>query len=90
MASTVGVRELKNQLSRYLREVKRGRSITVTERGKVVALLVPANDGPDVRAVRELAKRGVGSWKGGKPTGAAHPPIIKGKSISQIVLEDRR
>ncbi len=90
MATAVGIRDLKNQLSRYLREVKHGRSITVTERGRAVALLIPANSNPDARAVAELAKRGLGSWKGGKPKGASHPASIKGKPISRIVIEERR
>jgi prevent-host-death family protein len=42
MEKVAGVRELKNKLSHYLREVKIGRSIMVTERGKVVATIVPA------------------------------------------------
>ena len=36
---TVGIRELKNQLSRYIREVKSGVVILVTDRGSVVAEL---------------------------------------------------
>lgn len=88
--STVGVRELKNKLSSYLRQVKRGRVITVTERGQAVAILGPAENDPDVRKARELTKRGIGSWAGGKPKGALRPVIIKGKPISQIVLEDRQ
>jgi prevent-host-death family protein len=57
---TVGVRELKNRLSEYLREVRRGESVLVTDRGKVVAELSPprhgAND-PDVpAALLALAK----------------------------------
>lgn len=90
MALSVGVRELKNRLSRYLREVKRGRTVTVTERGEVVALVVPAEDDSEVRAMRDLAGKGVGSWKGGKPRGASRPVVVKGKPISQIVLDDRR
>jgi antitoxin (DNA-binding transcriptional repressor) of toxin-antitoxin stability system len=37
--STVGVRKLKAQLSGYLRKVKAGETVTITERGKVVAEL---------------------------------------------------
>ena len=88
--STVGVRELKNRLSRYLREVKHGRSLIVTERGQAVAILTPADNDPDVRKVRELTRKGIGSWRGGKPKGASRPVIIKGKTISQIVLEERQ
>ena len=90
MGTQVGVRELKNRLSRYLQEAKQGRSITVTERGKPVAILGPTSESPDAQALRELVKESLGTWKGGKPKGATHPPIVKGKSISKIVLEERR
>jgi len=89
MATDIGVRDLKNQLSRYLQDVKQGRSITVTERGKAIAVLVPAGR-PDVRAVQELVARGVGSLKGGKPKGIPRPVVIKGKPVSEIVIEERR
>jgi antitoxin (DNA-binding transcriptional repressor) of toxin-antitoxin stability system len=60
---TVGVRDLKNRLSEYLREVRRGESVLVTDRGQVVAEFSPprhgAND-PDVpAALLALAKRGL-------------------------------
>lgn len=90
MGTFVGVRELKNQLSRYLQEAKQGRAITVTERGKPVAVLGPASETPDAQTVRQLVKEGVGTWKGGKPKGAARPRVIKGKPVSRIVLEERR
>ena len=37
----VGVRELRQHASRYLDRVKRGETVEVTERGQLVALLVP-------------------------------------------------
>jgi prevent-host-death family protein len=37
----VGVRELRQNASRYLREVKRGETVEVTERGEPIARLVP-------------------------------------------------
>jgi prevent-host-death family protein len=40
-SATVGVRELKSSLSRYLNEVGLGRSVTVTHRGRAIARLVP-------------------------------------------------
>lgn len=90
MESVVGVRKLKNDLSRYLREVKQGKSVTVTERGRVVAILVPPDNKPDVVAAKEMAEKGLGSWHGGKPKGASRRVTIKGNSISEIVLEERR
>jgi prevent-host-death family protein len=38
---TVGVRELRQNLSVYLDRVKKGETLSVTERGRVVAMLRP-------------------------------------------------
>ena len=38
---TVGIRELKNKLSAYVRKVEAGDVVIVTDRGRVVAELVP-------------------------------------------------
>ena len=46
MSETVGVRELRQHLSRYLERVRAGENLTVTERGRVVARLIPAGAGP--------------------------------------------
>lgn len=40
-SESVGVRELRQNLSVYLRDVKRGQHFEVTERGRPVALLCP-------------------------------------------------
>ncbi|MGH2529437.1 MAG: type II toxin-antitoxin system Phd/YefM family antitoxin [Actinomycetota bacterium] len=40
----VGVRELRQNLSVYLRRVKRGERLEVTERGRAVALLAPLSE----------------------------------------------
>jgi prevent-host-death family protein len=38
---SIGIRELKNNLSHYVRQVERGKRISVTAHGRVVAELVP-------------------------------------------------
>ncbi len=38
---SIGVRELRQQASRYLRDVERGAAIEVTDRGRPVARIVP-------------------------------------------------
>jgi antitoxin (DNA-binding transcriptional repressor) of toxin-antitoxin stability system len=58
----VGVRELKANLSRYLREVERGEVVLVTDRGRVVAELRAAPDAVQTesavdRGLRVLAAR---------------------------------
>lgn len=50
---TVGVRELRQHLSRYLEQVKNGTSFAVTERGREVARLTPS--GPADSALARLA-----------------------------------
>jgi prevent-host-death family protein len=55
MAASVGIRELRQNLSRYIERVKAGESLTVTERGREVARLSPAGpkDSPLARLVAE-------------------------------------
>lgn len=47
---SVGVRELRQNLSRHLAKVKDGESLVVTERGHEVALLVPSGESIDSHA----------------------------------------
>ncbi len=54
---SIGVRELRQNLSVYLREVKEGDSFRVTERGREVARLVPSGP-PDSPIARLVAERG--------------------------------
>jgi len=60
---SVGVRELRQNLSRYLQRVKEGESLTVTERGREVARLSPS--GPsDSPVARLVAERGASMPRG--------------------------
>jgi prevent-host-death family protein len=58
---TVGIRELKNRLSAYVRKAEAGDVIIVTDRGRVVAELVPpgwAGRSPEVQlGLLELVRR---------------------------------
>ena len=47
MAASVGIRELRQNLSRYLERVKAGEDLIVTERGEEVARLVPSGSASD-------------------------------------------
>ncbi len=87
---SAGVKDLKNRLSYYLREVKRGEKIMITERDQVIATILPVERGEEDSKLLSLAKEGFATWKGGKPAGSHHPVRIRGKSVSEIVLEDRR
>ena len=51
---SIGIRELRQQASRHLRDVERGETIEVTDRGRPVALLVPIPQlGPAERLIAE-------------------------------------
>jgi prevent-host-death family protein len=52
---SIGIRQLRQQASRFLREVERGDTIEVTDRGRPVALLVPV---PDVDRIEGLLASG--------------------------------
>ncbi|HEU4945201.1 MAG TPA: type II toxin-antitoxin system prevent-host-death family antitoxin [Solirubrobacterales bacterium] len=54
---SVGVRDLRQNLSRYLVQIKEGESFRVTERGREVARLVPSGP-PDSPIARLVAERG--------------------------------
>jgi prevent-host-death family protein len=75
---TVGVRELKNRLSEYLRQVQAGESVLVTDRGEVVAELTsPGRAAVDTSVpptLLALARRGLLTL--GEPGDATkYPPL---------------
>ena len=51
--ASAGIRELRQNLSRYLERVKAGETIEVTEHGTVVAALVPRREHEDEIAALE-------------------------------------
>ena len=55
--ASVGIRELKNRLSEYLRRVRAGEEILVTDRGEPVAELRQPTSAPGEAAYPELARR---------------------------------
>jgi len=90
---TVGSRELKNRLGRYLGLVRRGETIIVTDRGKTVARLVPPSPQQEgAVGLDEFLKQleAEGHLRlGTRPFKRFKPIKIKGKPASQIILEDR-
>ena len=87
---TAGIKDLKNRLSFYLREVKKGEKILITDRNQVIATIFPVERGEEDSKLLSLVKEGFASWRGGKPTGSHRPVKIEGRTVSEIVLEDRR
>ena len=87
----VGVRELRENLSRYLKRIKSGESIIVTERKNEVAIILPyEKEDNENEKVLQLIQRGIVYWSGGKPKGLPSRISSKGKNVSDAVIEDRR
>jgi antitoxin (DNA-binding transcriptional repressor) of toxin-antitoxin stability system len=87
----IGIRALKDNLSATLARVRRGESITVKDRNTAIARIVPVGPAASSTSVVEtLVKTGRVSWAGGKPMGAKNPPRVRGRSVADAVVEDRR
>ncbi|WP_420631058.1 type II toxin-antitoxin system Phd/YefM family antitoxin [Candidatus Leptofilum sp.] len=89
MEASTGIRELKEQLSAYIRRVKSGETIVITDRGKPVGRLVPYSE-----SLRDkldvMAQAGFIRWDGHRLT--PHEQIAKNNSeqlVSDLLLEDR-
>jgi len=89
MAERVGVRELRQNLSVYLRKVETGVSYEVTDRGRSVALLVPLPSTDD--PIDRLAVEGRLVSRATRSPGDIPPPIEWGiePSASEILQELR-
>jgi prevent-host-death family protein len=89
--NTVGIRELKANLSRHLKRVRSGARLVVTERGLAIASIQPIDTRDDVEWAHALVASGRAQWSGGKPAGASSPVRMKGrKTVSDAVIEDRQ
>jgi len=87
----VGIRELKAHLSRYLKRVKKGESLAVTDHGCTVAILAPNPKSDHARKMWELVRKGIIDWGGGTIDWTHRRLVkIKGKPMSDTVIEMRR
>lgn len=95
----VSVRELKNRLSQILSTAREGEEVTVTSHKRVIARIVgvpgEAADqcdgltGAQRVALRRMLAEGAAYWHGGKPKGGPGHTVIEGRSMAEMVLEDR-
>jgi prevent-host-death family protein len=84
----VSVREFKSHLSSYLARAQAGEDVVVTSHNRPVARVsgLTAGLSPGIAA---LLASGQAEWHGGKPAGARIKLVIEGKSLSDMVIEDR-
>ena len=85
----VAIRELKSGLSRVLALAQGGEVIEVTSHSKPIARIVGIAPQAD-EGLRRLMVSGALSWNGRQPMFAPALPLLQGgKSLGQMVLEDR-
>lgn len=91
MPKVVGARELKTRLGKYLRAVRGGATIVVSERGRPVAELRPLPTGvADVEArLDDLVTAGALTRGSGAPLPKLRPARVRGPSVSAALAEDR-
>jgi len=92
--SSVGVKELKNRLTHYLRLTKQGEEVVVTERGKPIALLQPIQTATPTASrearLAQLAAQGAVTLPARKFLLRIRRIRVSGTPLSKVVLEDRR
>jgi len=82
----IGVRELRDGLSRHLAEVRSGRTVTVTDHGKPIARIVPVERLTRLEQLREEG-RVQPARKRKQPL--PEPIQIRG-TVSDLIEEQRR
>jgi prevent-host-death family protein len=85
----VGTRELKNRLSQYLRRVKAGEIVIITEHGKPVGQITPIPNDLTGRMLK-LAELGVIEWNGQAVPTYQPQAVNRGEGLlSDLVLGQR-
>ena len=85
----VGVRDLKARLSEYLRAVKTGQTVIITEHGRPIGRLTPVEQPLETR-LKALQDAGMIAWKGRKIKPIAPVAINdSNKQVADILLEMR-
>ena len=82
----VGVRELRNHLSRYLDRVRDGDEVVVTDRGRAIARVVPVSG---ERILDRLIAQGIVT-PARRPKRRAAKPVKGEGTVSDLVGEQRR
>lgn len=82
----VGIRELRDGLSRHLAEVRSGRVLTVTDHGRPIARIVPVE-----RPTRLEQLRAEGRVQAARARKKPAPkPVSSSGTVSDLVAEQRR
>jgi prevent-host-death family protein len=89
----LGLREANQQFSKAIKAVRAGKEVVLTERGRPIAVIKPIKDADAAEAaLQAMADDGVirpAARKGPMPAPRWRPARIKGKPLSQTIIDDR-
>jgi prevent-host-death family protein len=86
---SVGVRELRSRLSEYLRRVRAGETVVITDRGQPVGRIVPVAQSLQDR-LEAMAQGGLILWSGSKLSPVAPVARARGEhTVADLLVEDR-
>jgi prevent-host-death family protein len=92
--ASVGVRELKNRLTRYLQRVRFGEEVVVTDRGKAIAIIRPILQAEPVKSLdarlATLAAQGMVTLPTRKLVKRIRRVEVSGTPVSKTILAERR
>jgi prevent-host-death family protein len=92
--STVGIKELKNRLTHYLRQAKMGEEIVVTERDRPIALIQKIDAAREPASIEaRLAKAASEGWltlpRGPRKLTRIRKVKVHGGSAAKAISEER-
>lgn len=89
----LGLREANQRFSRAIKAVRGGKEVVLTERGRPIAVIKPLKaENAQNAAVQAMAADGLitqAARKGPMPAPRWRPVKVKGKPLSQTIIEDR-
>jgi prevent-host-death family protein len=90
----LGLREANQHFSKAIKAVRAGREVILTDRGQPIAVIKPikAADGQEA-ALQAMADEGLitlPARRGPLPASRWKPVKVKGKPVSDTVIEDRQ
>ena len=89
----LGLREANQRFSQAIKAVRAGQEVVLTERGRPIAVIKPIKE-EDAReaTLQAMADEGLitpAARKGRMPTPRWRPVNVKGKPLSQTIIDDR-
>ncbi len=83
------MRDLKARLSEYLRLVKAGQTVVITEHGQEIGRIVPVAQPLEAR-LQAMVEAGLAAWSGRKPERSEPVASVHdNRTVADLLIEDR-